>query len=163
MFRSALDQLARHGLSHNLACPATCRPRRPWRATWGPAHEVGRCQFHTARSTATTAPADEQHQDSSTEPVPSFQAFLDWKTIRSDLQRHKDNVAARNSSADPEKAVALYDRWRQLDEDTNRIRNERNLNAKSMKVGPLARSALCRHCCLASRIVPRQCCMERQY
>ena len=74
--------------------------------------------------------------------MPSFQAFLDWKSIRSDLQKHKDNVAARNSSADPEKAVALYDSWRQLDDETNRVRNERNLNAKSMKVGPLARSAL---------------------
>ena len=76
------------------------------------------------------------------DPAPSFQAFLDWKSLRSDLQKHKENVAARNSSADPEQALALYDSWRQLDEETNSVRNERNLNAKSMKVGLLARSAL---------------------
>ena len=145
MLQTAFDHLARCGLGHGPVCRAVCCPRRPWRPAWGPPLHRAKQQLpHRFRCSATAAPAAERTEESSTEPepVPSFQAFLDWKSIRSDLQKHKDNVAARNSSADPEKAVALYDSWRQLDDETNRVRNERNLNAKSMKVGPLARSAL---------------------
>ena len=44
------------------------------------------------------------------------------------------NAKDRNSSAKPEKVVQLYDQWVQLLGEVERLRAERNANAKSMKV-----------------------------
>ena len=82
--------------------------------------------------------------------APSFQAFLDWKSLRADLEQHRANVRNRNSSADPDKALELYDHWRQLEDDAGRLRSDRNSNAKAMKVSSMCACIAARHisiCC----------------
>lgn len=64
----------------------------------------------------------------------AWQAHIEWKAIRENLEYIKTNVANRNSNADPEKVVHLYDQWRELQSRAEAIRTDRNANAKSMKV-----------------------------
>ncbi len=65
---------------------------------------------------------------------PSFRAHIDFQALKADLPRHIQNAKDRNSSAKPEKVVQLYDQWVQLLGEVERLRAERNANAKSMKV-----------------------------
>lgn len=63
-----------------------------------------------------------------------LQAYIDWKSIRENVDYIKANVANRNSKADPDRVVDLYDRWRHLQTQAEDLRTERNANAKAMKV-----------------------------
>ena len=63
-----------------------------------------------------------------------FRAHIDWRFVRDNLQRVRDNCRARNSAADAEAVVQLYERWRRLDEAAENLRALRNANAKAAKV-----------------------------
>ena len=165
MTLTQLNSLARHALSCSQpVCHHALAPRRPWascslkhwhqhaastavqKATaqhmhWPrhqPCQAASRCQraVTTAAAVAEAAPLAETQTEAA--PAPSFQAFLDWKALRADLQQHRDNVRHRNSSADPDRALALYDSWRQLEDEASRLRSDRNSNAKAMKASSLA-------------------------
>ncbi|CAK0784047.1 hypothetical protein CVIRNUC_007250 [Coccomyxa viridis] len=64
---------------------------------------------------------------------PTFRASIDFQALKSNLSVHVQNVRDRNSDADPEKVVQLYDRWTQMLMEVERLRSERNANAKAMK------------------------------
>ena len=68
------------------------------------------------------------------EERPSFRAHIDFQALKANLPRHIQNAKDRNSSAKPEKVVQLHDQWLQLLGEVERLRAERNANAKSMKV-----------------------------
>ena len=63
-----------------------------------------------------------------------FRAHIDWRFVRDNLVRMRDNCRARNSAADPDAVVRLYERWRGLDEAAEDLRAARNANAKAAKV-----------------------------
>lgn len=63
-----------------------------------------------------------------------MQAHIDWRSIKENLEAVKANVANRNSRADPDKVVKLYDDWRELQNAAEQLRSDRNANAKAMKV-----------------------------
>ena len=63
-----------------------------------------------------------------------FRAHIDWRFVRDNLERVRDNCRARNSAADPDVVVHLYERWRRLDEAAEDLRAARNANAKAAKV-----------------------------
>ena len=65
---------------------------------------------------------------------PSFRAFLDFKALKADLDRHVQNCKNRNSNADPAKVVGLYDQFCEAQQQLDSVREERNSNAKAMKV-----------------------------
>ena len=66
-----------------------------------------------------------------------FRAHIDWRFVRDNLERVRDNCRARNSAADPDAVVRLYERWRGLDEAAEDLRAARNANAKAAKVRDL--------------------------
>ena len=66
-----------------------------------------------------------------------FRAHIDWRFVRDNLERVRGNCAARNSTADPDAVVRLYERWRGLDEAAEDLRAARNANAKAAKVQDL--------------------------
>ena len=55
--------------------------------------------------------------------------------MKNNLDLVRQNVADRNSTADPDAVAALYDTWVGALEQVERLRAERNANAKAMKVG----------------------------
>ena len=58
----------------------------------------------------------------------------------------------RNSDARPEKVVQLYDEWSHLLLEVERLRAERNANAKSMKVRELHRQSVSPDLALANAL-----------
>lgn len=69
-------------------------------------------------------------------PVP-FKAAIDFKYIKDNLQAIEQNCKDRNSTADPKRAVELYDEFVRVKLDVDRLRAERNSNSAQMKVrGP---------------------------
>lgn len=65
---------------------------------------------------------------------PSFRAFLDFKALKADLDRQVQNCKDRNSNADPRKVATLYDQFCEAQQQVEKIREDRNANAKAMKV-----------------------------
>ena len=65
---------------------------------------------------------------------PSFRAFLDFKALKADLDKHVQNCKNRNSNANPAKVVDLYDEYCEAQQKVDSVREERNSNAKAMKV-----------------------------
>ena len=65
---------------------------------------------------------------------PSFRAFLDFKALKADMDRHVQNCHNRNSNANPAKVVGLYDQFCEAQQQLDSVREERNNNAKAMKV-----------------------------
>lgn len=63
-----------------------------------------------------------------------FRAHIDWRFVRDNPERVRNNCRARNSAADPDAVVRLYERWRGLDEAAEDLRAARNANAKAAKV-----------------------------
>lgn len=92
------------------------------------------------RAESTASPAKQQVQEEallprpSATPAPAFKASLDFRFIRDNLDAVRQNVKERNSSADPDRVVRLYEEWRLLEDESGRLRSERNQNSKSMKV-----------------------------
>ena len=76
---------------------------------------------------AHATPAIEKHK-------PSFRAFLDFKALKVDLDKHVQNCKDRNSSADPTKVASLYDKFCEAQQRVDKGREDRNSNAKAMKV-----------------------------
>ena len=67
---------------------------------------------------------------------PAFRAFLDFKALKADLEKHVQNCKNRNSIADPTKVASLYDQYCEATQRVDRMREDRNSNAKAMKVQP---------------------------
>eukprot|EP01025_Chloroclados_australasicus_P063562 TRINITY_DN8416_c0_g3_i2.p1 TRINITY_DN8416_c0_g3~~TRINITY_DN8416_c0_g3_i2.p1 ORF type:complete len:402 (-),score=17.90 TRINITY_DN8416_c0_g3_i2:512-1717(-) len=64
---------------------------------------------------------------------PSFQASIDFKFIRDNLDIVKLNCHNRNSGADPQKVVDLYENFLKMQSRAEIIRTARKENAKAMK------------------------------
>ena len=63
-----------------------------------------------------------------------YRAHIDFRFIKSNLDMVRHNARMRNSGADADAVVRLYDAWVELLEETERLRAQRNANAKAMKV-----------------------------
>ena len=82
-------------------------------------------------------------------PKPAFKAFLDFKALKADLEKHVQNCQDRKSTADPAKVVSLYDQFCEAQQQVDSIREERNSNAKAMKVQVLLAQLSCQLECTA--------------
>lgn len=71
-----------------------------------------------------------------TQQKPSFRAFLDFKALKADLDKHVQNCENRSSNADPARVIGLYDQFCEAQQQLDSVREERNSNAKAMKVWP---------------------------
>ena len=72
---------------------------------------------------------------SASPPTPSFRAAIDFRALKASLPAAVANVEARRAvGADPELVARLYDEWRALQDSLEKVRTERNDNAKAMKV-----------------------------
>jgi len=70
-----------------------------------------------------------------TPPTPSFRAAIDFRALKASLPLAVANARDRRAvSADPELVARLYDEWRELQDELEKVRAERNDNAKAMKV-----------------------------
>lgn len=67
---------------------------------------------------------------------PAFRAFLDFKALKANLDKHVENCKNRKSNADPTKVASLYDQYCEATQRVDRMREDRNSNAKAMKVQP---------------------------
>ena len=70
--------------------------------------------------------------------------MLDLKYIRDNLEAVRENTRRRNSNADPDRVVALYDERNRLLATSEALRARRNANAQAMKgrLGPEERQGL---------------------
>lgn len=96
---------------------------------------ASRCK-HTLRTNCSVAVDEETtatHNPSSSEHKPSFRAFLDFKALKTDLDKHVQNCRDRNSNANPSRVASLYDDFCEAQQRVEKIRNDRNANAKAMK------------------------------
>ncbi len=82
------------------------------------------------RDLSLAAPTAVQHK-------PAFRAFLDFKALKADLDKHVQNCKNRNILADPTKVASLYDQYCEATQRVDRTREDRNSNAKAMKVQPV--------------------------
>ena len=73
-------------------------------------------------------------------PTASFRAAIDFKAIVENLDAVRENASNRQSSADADKVADLYAQFVQLGRETDTVRQERNENAKAMKVRTSARA-----------------------
>jgi seryl-tRNA synthetase len=64
----------------------------------------------------------------------TYRAHIDFRFLKSNLDMVRQNVRKRNSSADVDAVVGLYDEWVALLERLDRLRAERNANAKAAQV-----------------------------
>ena len=72
---------------------------------------------------------------SSSPPTPSFRAAIDFRALKASLPAAVANVEARRAvGADPVLVARLYDEWRALQDSLEKVRAERNDNAKAVKV-----------------------------
>lgn len=102
-------------------------------------HSPPECRKRHFRSPAAIANADLQTDTQSLLPTaqqqkPSFRAFLDFKALKADLDKHVQNCQNRNSTAEPAKVANLYDQYCEAQQQVDGVREERNSNAKAMKV-----------------------------
>jgi len=92
----------------------------------------------TTAAAAAAAAADVAAPTSSpsaSPPTPSFRAAIDFRALKASLPAAVANVEARRAvGADPELVARLYDEWRALQDSLEKVRTERNDNAKAMKV-----------------------------
>ncbi|KAK9902854.1 hypothetical protein WJX75_008582 [Coccomyxa subellipsoidea] len=75
---------------------------------------------------------------------PLFKAYLDFRYVKANLSKMRENVKNRNSSADPDAVARLYDDWVRALEELESVRADRNANARAMKgkLDPEKRSEL---------------------
>eukprot|EP00891_Asterochloris_glomerata_P009215 jgi/Astpho2/9215/e_gw1.00138.12.1_t len=64
---------------------------------------------------------------------PSYRAYIDFRALKADLDRHVRNCSDRNSAGDPKAVAQLYDEWLAAQSKVEQLREERNANAQSMK------------------------------
>ena len=81
----------------------------------------------------TVAGAAGGQADQQTRP-PSYRAYIDFRALKADLDRHVQNCSDRNSAGDPKAVAQLYDEWLAAQSKVEQLREERNANAQSMKV-----------------------------
>lgn len=94
--------------------------------------------LHLARAAAVAEQTTHEVRDSNNglQHKPAFRAFLDFKALKADLDKHTQNCKNRNSAADPQKVASLYDQYCEATQRVDRTREDRNSNAKAMKVQP---------------------------
>ena len=68
------------------------------------------------------------------ERPPSYRAYIDFRALKADLDRHVQNCSDRNSAGDPKAVAQLYDEWVAAQSKVEQLREERNANAQSMQV-----------------------------
>ena len=113
-----------------------------WLQSACPCDEITRCKRRgqcrvaaPAAAQSEVASTTQSNLQSSAPPAkPAFRASLDFKSLRENFDTVARNVRNRNSPADPGKVLELYDEWRKLYDEGGQIGQERNQNAKSMKV-----------------------------
>ena len=91
----------------------------------------------SSSQTTTAAAADVAASPpaSSSPPTPSFRAAIDFRALKASLPAAVANVEARRAvGADPVLVARLYDEWRALQDSLEKVRAERNDNAKAVKV-----------------------------
>lgn len=99
--------------------------------------QVCRRQFRTVCTATVEQAQDPSHAvPTAVQHKPAFRAFLDFKALKADLDKHVQNCKNRNSNADPTKVAGLYDRYCEATQRVDRTREHRNSNAKAMKVQP---------------------------
>ena len=102
------------------------------------ARQLRSCARAAASSTTADAAADVAAPTSSpsaSPPTPSFRAAIDFRALKASLPAAVANVEARRAvGADPELVARLYDEWRALQDSLEKVRAERNDNAKAVKV-----------------------------
>ena len=113
-------------------------PQRSWLRQISPrvvkgAHSC-RTSCAVSQSAAPPRPVESVSRTSTAAAQPGFKASLDFRAVRDNIEAIRQNVRDRNSSADPDRVCQLYDEWRQLEDESGRLRNERNQNSKAMKV-----------------------------
>ena len=66
--------------------------------------------------------------------VPPFNAFLDFRFVQENLDLVRENCRRRKAQADPDTVARLYSEYIAAKLKSERLRAERNENAKAMKV-----------------------------
>ena len=114
-------------LAHRLGGASTAAPS---------ARQLRLCaRFSAAAAAADAAAASTSSPSAASPPTPSFRAAIDFRALKASLPAAVANVEARRAvGADPELVARLYDEWRALQDSLERVRTERNDNAKAMKV-----------------------------
>ena len=107
-----------------------------WRNTRLTQCTASRCkrQLHAACALAVDDRPEAAQSLHEADRTPSFRAFLDFKALKSDLARHVQNCTDRKSNANPQKVATLYDQYCEAQREVDKIREDRNQNAKAMKV-----------------------------
>ncbi len=114
--------------------------RRPGVAPPPPRVRLGKLAAIAAPQAAAAEPASEastsgSHSSSSQQQhAPAFRAAIDFKRLKETVEQAVENCRKRNSNADPQRAVQLYDEFVKLKADVDALRADRNANAASMKV-----------------------------
>lgn len=115
-------------LAHRLGGASTAAPS---------ARQLRFCAASTTAAAAAAAAdvAAPTSSPSASPPTPSFRAAIDFRALKASLPAAVANVEARRAvGADPELVARLYDEWRALQDSLEKVRTERNDNAKAMKV-----------------------------
>ena len=96
---------------------------------------ASRCKrsLHAASTAAVEEVTATTQSPSLIDHKPSFRAFLDFKALKADLDKHVANCRDRNSNANPRKIASLYDQFCEAQQQVESIREDRNANAKAMK------------------------------
>jgi Seryl-tRNA synthetase N-terminal domain len=92
------------------------------------------CAAPARRCRAAAASAAEAVDTETTYSQAPFKAAIDFKAIVENLDAVEVNVKNRFSRADPRRVADLYAKFSKLSRETDQMRQERNDNAKAMKV-----------------------------
>jgi seryl-tRNA synthetase len=107
---------------------------------------------HIAASVAEASTASTSTTADMVPAPPPFKAMLDFRFMKDNVALLEKNCQDRNVTASPQRVADLYDQYLQLKLATDELRNERNANAKEMKVASANKNAPC--------IVPSHCCSQ---
>ena len=106
--------------------------RRAGAARVAPSHTAA-LSFKTSAVASEEAAVAAVRTPTPTPRPPSFRAHIDFRALKAGLPTARANVAARNSSANPDAVVGLYDAWRAAADAADAARAERNSVAAAMK------------------------------
>ena len=99
-----------------------------------------RCSAHQLRgpfdrAVRACAAATADRVDSAPQrPTVPFRASIDFKYIVDNVEELQKNAENRFSTAEPQQVAQLYAQFTELGRDTDKLRKERNDNAKAMQV-----------------------------
>lgn len=102
--------------------------------------------FVAARPAAAAVEVAEQASTSGQQqPVegPAYRAYIDFKSLRDNVEAVAANCRNRLSKADPHLVARLYEEYVGAQQETDKLRAARNENSGAMKVSA---AAACRRC-----------------